>query len=142
MQANLDRGKAALCLRKTGRFIAILASVPLLATLALSATDPALAGPCGTSRPAGVHAAGSSGGSVHTATSRPSSGGGGGGGVGNLGCAGGSSASAAVHGLATTTSGRVVERGARPAARTAVHARTARTANTGAHPRGVRRPHA
>jgi len=141
MQANLDRGKAALGLRKTGRLVAILASGPLLATLALSAPASALTA-CGTSRPAGVHAAGSSGSSVHTATSRPSSGGGGGGGVGNLGCAGGSSASAAVHGLATAASGRVVERGARPAARTAVHARTARTANTGVHPRGVRRPHA
>ena len=141
MQANLDRGKAALGARSAGRFIAILAGVPLLATLALSAPDSALAA-CGASRPAGTHAAASSGGSVHTATGTAPSGGGSGGGVGSLGCANGSSASA-LHGLATAPSGRVVERGARPAARAAVHPRTAatRTANTSTHPRGVRRPH-
>jgi len=139
MQANHDRGKAAFGLRGAGRLV-----VPLLAALALSAPGPALAA-CGASRPAGVHAA-SSGGGVHAATSTASSGGGGGGGVGSLGCANGSSAPAlrpsALHGLATAASGRVVEGGARRAARTAVHARTAatRTANTSAHPRAVRRP--
>jgi hypothetical protein len=141
MQANLDRGKAALDLRSAGRFVAILAGVPLLATLALSAPDRALAA-CGASRPAGTHASASSGGSVHTATSRPPTSGGGGGGGGSLGCANGSSA-AAMRGLPVASSGRVVEGGARPA-RTATHARTAatRTANTSAHPhpRGVGRP--
>ncbi len=142
MQTNLDRGKAALRLRRAGRFVAILASVPLLGTLALSATNPALAA-CGASHPAGVHAAGSSGGSVHAATSTRPSGGGSEGGAGSLGCANGSSASA-LRGLATTASGRVVEGGAHAPARTAIHARTARTrtANTSAHPRGFRRPHA
>jgi hypothetical protein len=135
MQANHDRGKAAFGLCGAGQFV-----VPLLAALALSAPDPALAA-CGASRPAGVHAA-SSGGGVHAATGAASSGGGGGG-VGSLGCANGSSAPA-LRGLATTASGRVVEGGAHRAARTAVHARTAatRTANATAHPRGVksRRP--
>jgi hypothetical protein len=133
MQANHDHGKAAFGLCGAGRFV-----VPLLATLALSAPGPALAA-CGATRPAGVHAASSGGGSVHAATSTASSGGGGGGGVGSLGCANGSSAPA-LRGLATTASGRVVEGGAHRAARTAIHARTAstRTANTSAHPRGIK----
>ena len=67
MQANLKRGKAASGVRSVGRF-AILAGVPLIAALALSTSDPALAA-CGASRPAGVHAAASGGGSVHAATS-------------------------------------------------------------------------
>lgn len=147
MQAKFDRGKAALGLRSAGRFVAILAGVPLLATLALSAPDRALAA-CGASRPAGTHAAASGGGSVHAATGTASSGGGGGGG-GSLGCANGSSASA-VRGLPVASSGRVLEGGGRPAARTAAHARTAatrtattrpattRTASTSAHVGGVR----
>jgi hypothetical protein len=142
MQANLHRGKAALGLRGAGRFVAILAGVPLLATLALSAPDRALAA-CGASRPAGTHAAASSGGSVHTATSTAPSGGGSGGGGGSLGCANGSSASA-VRGLPVASSGRVVEGGAHAVGRTGIHARTAatRTANASAHVRGVksRRP--
>jgi len=137
MQANLDRGKAASALRGAGRFV-----VPLVAALALSAPGAAVAR-CGASRPAGTHAAASSGGSVHAATSTTSSGGGGGGGAGSLGCSNGSSATS-LRGLATTGSGRVVEGGARREARTAVHARTAatKTANTAAHPRGFKRPHA
>jgi hypothetical protein len=141
MQANLERGKAASGARSARRFVAILAGVPLVAILALSAPDRALAA-CGASRPAGTHAAASSGGSVHTATSTAPSGGGSGGGGGSLGCANGSSASAP-HGLRIATSGRVIEGGVH-AARTATHSRTAttRTANTGAHLRGVKPPHA
>ena len=134
MQANLERDKGAWGPRGAGRLV-----VPLLAALALSAPGAALAA-CGASHPAGVHG-GAGGGGVHVATSRTSSGGGGGGGT--LGCANGSSASAP-RGLATATSGRVVEGGAHRAARTAIHPRTAatKTANTSAHTRGFKRPHA
>jgi hypothetical protein len=140
MQANLDRRKAASGARSARLFVAILAGVPLLAALALSSPDRALAA-CGASRPAGVHAS-SSGGGVHAATGTPSSGGAAGGGSGSLGCANGSSASA-LHGLATTASGRVVERGAHPGVRTAVHARTAatRSTNPSGHLHAVRPSH-
>jgi hypothetical protein len=138
MQADLKRGKAASGVRSVGRSVVILAGVPLIATLVLSAPDRALAA-CGASSPAGVHAAGGGSSSgVHTATSHPaSSGGGSGGGGGTLGCANG--ASAPMRGLSTAASGRVVENGVHATGRTATHTRTAatRTANTGAHLRTV-----
>ena len=126
MQADLNGGKAAFRMRSVGLSVAILAG----ATLSLAAPDRALAA-CGTSHPAGVHAAGGGSG-VHVATSTAATSGGSGG-SGTLGCAGGSSASA-LHGLPTTSSGRVVERGAH-AARTETHARTAttKTTNVSAH---------
>jgi hypothetical protein len=129
MQTNLKRGNAAFRMRGVGLSVAILAS----ATLSLSAPDRALAACGGSSRPAGVHAAGGGGGGVHVATGIAAPSGGGGGGGGSLGCAGGSSASA-LHGLPVASSGRVVETGAH-AARTESHARTAttRTANAGVH---------
>jgi hypothetical protein len=135
MQAKLERGKAAFRMHGVGLSVAILAS----ATLSLSAPDRALAS-CGTaSHPA--HAATTSGGSVHTATSIAAPSGGSGGGGGTLGCAGGSSASA-LRGLPTASSGRVVEMGARPA-RTEGHARTAtpRTASAAAQMHGVGHAH-
>jgi hypothetical protein len=140
MQANLERGKAASGARSAGWFVAVLAGVPLIATLTLSAPDPALAA-CGASHPA--HAPAASGGSVHTTTSVAAPSGGGGGG-GSLGCANGSSAAAPLRGLPTAASGKVVENGVHAPARTAVHTRTATTstANTGAHLRGVKPPHA
>jgi hypothetical protein len=148
MQVNLERGRPASGGRSGGYF-AILAGAPLIAALALSAPDPALAA-CGASHPAGVHTATGTG--VHTATSRPptSGAGGGGGGAGSLGCPNGSSAPAlhggggALHGLPVATSGRVVEGGARSAAHTATHARPAPTkaTNASAHLRGVKPPHA
>jgi hypothetical protein len=104
MQARIERAKTASVAHSVGRF-AILAGVPLIATLALSVTDPAFAA-CGASHPAGVHTG--AGGSAHAATAHPASGGGGGGGGGSLKCAGGSSA-AALRGLPTAASGRVVE---------------------------------
>jgi hypothetical protein len=106
MQARIERGKAASGVRSVGR-LAILAGVPLIATLALSVTEPAFAAACGgASHPAGVHTG--AGGSAHAATAHPASGGGGGGGGGSLGCAGGSSAPA-LRGLPTAASGRVIE---------------------------------
>jgi hypothetical protein len=135
MQAKLERGKAAFRMHGVGLSVAILAS----AALSLSAPDRALAS-CGTaSHPA--HAATTSGGSVHTATSIAAPSGGSGGGGGSLGCAGGSSASAP-HGLQTAASGRVLEPGVR-AARTEPRARTAttRTANAALHMHGVGRAH-
>jgi hypothetical protein len=135
MQANLERGKAASGVRSVGRF-AILAGTPLIGVLALCAPDRALAACGGASHPA--HAAAISGGSVHAATGIPATSGGGGGG-GSLGCANGSSASA-LHGLATTTSGRVIENGG---GHTATHTRTSttRTANTSTHSHVVRPQH-
>ena len=135
MQADLKRGNAAFRMHGVGLSVAILAS----ATLSLSAPDRALAS-CGTaSHPA--HAATTSGGSVHTATSIAAPSGGSGGGGGSLGCAGGSSASVP-HGLQTAASGRVLEPGVR-AARTEPHARTAttRTANAAMHMHGVGHAH-
>ena len=144
MQAELKRGRAASGVRSVGRSLAILAGVPLIATLALSAPDRALAAACGAASPAGVHAAG--GGStsgVHAATSHASSGGGSGGGGGTLGCANGASAPA-VHGLSTAASGRVVENGVHARGHTTTHTRTAatRTANTGAHLHAFKGHHA
>jgi hypothetical protein len=145
MQAELKRGGAASGVRSIGRSLAILAGVPLIATLALCAPDRALAAQCGGGGPTGVHAApgGGGGGGVHSQTSHPASGGGGGGGGGGtLGCAGG--ASVPMRGLSTAASGRVVQNGVRATGRTATHTRTAatktaatRTANTGAHLRTV-----
>jgi hypothetical protein len=140
MQADLERGKAASGLRGVGRFT-VLAGASLIAALALSISDPALAA-CGPSRPAGVHAAASGVGSVHTTTSIVAPSGGGGG--GSLGCANGSSASG-MRGLPVSASGRVLENGVRGAAhtRTAIaRGATTRTANTSVHVRGVRPPHA
>lgn len=116
MQSNLERGMAASRVRSVGRFVAILAGVPLIAVLALCAPDRALAA-CGATHPAGVHAGGGGAG-VHTATSSSTTSGGGGGGGGTLGCPNGSSA-AALHGLPTDTSGRVVEGRVHSAARAA-----------------------
>jgi hypothetical protein len=124
MQADLTGGKAAFRIRSVGFSVAILAG----ATLSLSAPERALAA-CGTSRPAGVHAAGSGTAGIHVATSTAATSSGGGG-SGSLGCAGGSSASA-LHGLPTTSSGRVVETGAH-AGRTETHVRTAATKTTNA----------
>ena len=131
MQAKLERRKAAFRTHGVGLSVAILASATTLAsaTLSLSAPDRALAS-CGTaSHPA--HAATTSGGSVHTATSIAAPSGGSGGGGGSLGCAGGSSASAP-HGLRTAASGRVLEPGVRAGAHTETHARTARTRTSNA----------
>jgi hypothetical protein len=141
MQANLECGKAASGPRSASPFVAILASVPLIATLVLSAPDRALAA-CAPSHPAGTHAAASGGGSVHAATSRPPTSGGGGGGDGSLGCPNGSSASA-LHGLPTAASGKIIEPGAHSAAHAATQTRAAstRTANDSAHLRGVKPPH-
>ena len=139
MQADLKRGEGASGPRGAGRLAAILAGAPLIAMLTLCAPDQTLAA-CGASHPAGVHAAGSGGGSVHAATgiAAPSSGGGGG---GSLGCANGSSASG-LRGLPVAASGRVVEGGAHRA-HTASRVRTAptRTGNASAHLRGVRPGH-
>jgi hypothetical protein len=144
MQANLESGKAASGALSVGRFVGILAGVPLVAILALCSPDRAIAAACGgASHPA--HSASTGGGGVVAATARPptSGGGGGGGGGGSLGCANGSSA-AAPHGLPVASSGRVLDGGSVHAAHTATHARTAATsaAHTGAHLRGVRPPHA
>jgi hypothetical protein len=142
MQDRLERGGAASGVRSISR-LAFFAGVSLIAGLALSAPQAALAA-CGTSHPAGVHS-GAAGTGVHAATSRPSSGGGGGGGVGTLGCANGASVPAP-HGLSMTSSGRVVETGVHAphaAARTTTP-RTAATkpANATAHLRPVKSPHA
>ncbi len=126
MQADLNGGKAAFRMRSVGLSVAILAG----ATLSLAAPDRALAA-CGTSHPAGVHAAGSGAGGSHAATSTVATSGGSGGGSGTLGCAGGSSGSA-MRGLPTTSSGRVVEVGAHAGARTEIHARNAATRTTSA----------
>jgi hypothetical protein len=138
MQTNLERGKAASGARCAGRVAAILASVPLIAVLGLAAPDRALAGACGTSHPAGVHAGTTSG--IHNPTSTVKTGSAGGGG-GSLGCANGSSSTAALNSLATSTSGKVVEGRAHPVAHAATHTKTAatRTANTSsAHSRAVK----
>jgi len=147
MQANLERCKAASGARSVGRFVAILASVPLIATLTLCTPDRALAA-CEPSHPAGAHAAASGAGSVHAPTARPpTSGSGAGGGGGTLGCANGSSTSALhglpLHGLPMAASGKVVEPGARAGANTATQTRTAttKTANDIAHLRSVKPPH-
>lgn len=143
MQDRLERGSAASGVRSVSR-LAFFAGVPLIAGLALSAPQAALAA-CGPSHPAGVHAA-AAGTGVHTATSRPSSGGAGGGGGGTLGCANGASVPAP-HGLSMASSGRVVEMGVhapRMETRTTTHARTTATkpANATAHLRPVKSPHA
>ncbi len=139
MQADLKRGEGASGPRPVGRLAAILAGAPLIAMLTLCAPDQTLAA-CGASHPAGVHAAGSGGGSVHAATGIAAPSGGGGGG-GSLGCANGSSASG-LRGLPVAGSGRVVEGGAHRA-HTASRVRTAptRTGNASAHLRGVRPGH-
>jgi hypothetical protein len=136
MQARIERAKTVSGVRSVGRF-AILAGVPLIATLALSAPDRAFAGACGgASHPA--HAASTSGGSVHTATGIPPTSGGGVGGGGSGGCANGSSA-APLHGLATAGSGRVIENVAHPGTHTKTA--TTRTANTNLHSRVARPQH-
>ncbi|HZZ25738.1 MAG TPA: hypothetical protein VFE60_25710 [Roseiarcus sp.] len=145
MQANFKRGKATPGVRSVGRSVGILAGVPVIATLALCTPNAALAA-CGASHPAGVHAAGGGGG-VHVATSMPAtSGGGGGGGVGTLGCANGASA-AALRGLPTASSGRVVEPNVHAVAHMTAGTRTAtartattRTANASARFAAVRPP--
>lgn len=131
MQAKLERGKAAFRMHGVGLSVAILAS----ATLSLSATDRALAACGGSSHPA--RAASSGAGGTHVATSTVATSGGSGGGA-SSGCPTGGNTSA-VHGLAATASGRVVETGAH-AARPEHHAaRTATTRTTGttAHLRSV-----
>jgi hypothetical protein len=139
MQANFKRGKAVSGVRSVGRF-AILAGVPLIATLAFS-PRPGVRGMW--SEPSrGVHTG--VGGGTHAATGilAPSRGGGGGG--GSLGCAGGSSASA-LRGLPTASSGRVVETGAhamgRPTARMTAHTTATKSTNASAHVHAVRPPH-
>jgi hypothetical protein len=137
MQANLKPNKAAPSRRSVGRSIAILAGVPLIATVAFCA--PALAA-CGVSHPAGVHAAATGASGVHVATSKPATSAGSGG-SGTLGCAGGSSATA-LRGLPVATSGRVMETGSH-AAHAATTSRNAVTkiTNASAHLRGVKSPH-
>jgi hypothetical protein len=146
MQVNLEPGKAASAMRSVSR-LPILAGVPLIAALALSAPERALAA-CGTSRPAGVHTATAHTG-VHTTTSRPAASGGGGGGGGvSLGCANGSSAIAAPHALPVASSGKVIEGGAHPVAHattprpSTATAKAAKPANASAHLRGVKPPKA
>jgi hypothetical protein len=136
MQADLS-GKAAFRMRGIGLSIAVLAG----ATLLLFAPDKALATCGGSSRPAGVHAAGGGSGGVHVASTTVARSSGGSAGGGNLGCAGGSSASA-MHGLPVASSGRVVETGAH-SARTESHTRTAttRTANAGVHMHAIGHGH-
>ena len=134
MQAKLERGEAAFRMRSVGLSVAIFAGVPLIAALAFSTAESALAA-CGASHPAGVHAATASSG-VHAAASTPATAGGGGGGT--LGCANGASASA-LHGLPVAASGRVIETGAR-ASRATTHA-ARRTTNASAHLRAVRPAH-
>jgi hypothetical protein len=133
MQTNLKRGNAAFRMRGIGLSVAILAST----TLSLSAPDRALAGCGGASRPAGVRPAVSGTAGVHAATGIAAPSGGGGGG-GSLGCAGGSSVSA-MRGLRTTSSGRVVEAGARTMGHPTTRARAASNASTHVH--AVRAPH-
>jgi hypothetical protein len=128
MQSN-ERGRAASGAHSVGRFVAIFAGVPLIAILALSAPDRALAA-CGSTKPAGVHSTTGSG--LHIATSKPPTSGSGGG-SGTLGCANGSSASA-LHGLPMAASGRVLEGEPHTAAHTTLkRTATTRTADTGAH---------
>ena len=110
MQGKLERGKAAFQIPSAGSSVSIWAGASFIAAMALFAPDHARAACGGASAPAGIHAGGGGGGGVHVATSRPATSAGGGGG-GTLGCAGGSSGSA-LHGLPTTSSGRVVETGA------------------------------
>ena len=138
MQADFKRGKAASDVRS--RLVAILAGVPLIATLALFAPDRALAACGAAGLPAGVHAAAGGGGGVHAATGVAAPSGGGGGG-GTLGCAGGASAPA-LRGLPVAASGRVAEGGAHRA-HTASRVRTAptRTGNASAHLHAVRPGH-
>ncbi len=154
MQANFKRGKVASGVRSVGRSVAILAGVPLIATLAFGAPNVALAA-CGASAPAGIHAAGGGGGGgggVHVATSRVATSSGGGGG-GSSGCPTGASAPA-LRGLPVAASGRVIETGGQAAGHTTTYARTAatmtatrrtaattpamRTANVGVHLPAVR----
>jgi hypothetical protein len=141
MQAKLKRGEAAFPTRSVGLSIAIFAGVPLVAALTFGAPNRALAACGASSHPAGIHAAGGGGGGVHVATGIAAPSGGGGAGSGSLGCAGGSSA-AALRGLPTTSSGRVVETGAH-AARTENHVKTAttRTANATSHMHSVGHAH-
>jgi hypothetical protein len=134
MQTNLKRGNAAFRMRGVGLSLAILAST----TLSLSAPDRALAGCGGASRPAGVRPAVSGAAGVHVATGIAAPSGGGGGGGGSLGCAGGSSVSA-MRGLPTTSSGRVVEAGARTMGHPTTRTRAA--SNASAHVHAVRAPH-
>jgi hypothetical protein len=139
MQAKLGRGKAAFCTRSVGLSVATLASVPLIAILALCAPDQALAARCGASAPMGVHPSGGGGvAGVHALTSRPAtSGGGGGGGGGTLGCANGASNS--LRGLPMAGSGRVIQPGAH-AAHTAMRP-TTRTTTHASAPMHFARPH-
>jgi hypothetical protein len=124
MPMKVERGKAAL---GAGLCFAILASV----ASSLAFPHQALAACGGSSRPAGVHAAGSGSAGVHVASTTVTRSSGASGGGGTLGCAGGSVASP-LRGLPVASSGRVLEPGAH-AARNATHARTAttRTANAG-----------
>jgi hypothetical protein len=144
MQANFEHCKAASGPRSARPFIAILASVPLIATLALCAPDRALA-VCG----AATHPAGGGGGGIHTGVgggAHPAGGGGGVSGGGGGGCSSGSSA-LGLRGLPMAASGRVLAGGVPE--RTATTKRTAststatraaptRVANAGAHFGGVR----
>jgi hypothetical protein len=131
MQAKLERGKRALRMRGIGLSFAILAS----AALSLSAPGRALAACGGASHPA--HAASSGAGGTHAATSTVTTSGGG---SVSSGCATGGVS--AVHGLTTSSSGRVVEIGAH-ASRTASSARTAttKTANAAVHMHAFRTSH-
>jgi hypothetical protein len=123
MQANhFESGKAASGARKVRPFATILASVPLIATLALCAPDRALAG-CGAAPSAG-------GGGTHTGVgggAHPAGGGahpaGGGG-----GCANGSAL--ALHALPMAASGRVLAGGVPAHAVTSKRTATTRTATT------------
>jgi hypothetical protein len=131
---------------------AAILGVPVIATLALSAPDRALAG-CGASAPAVAHPAAVGGGSVHSGGGGGGVHSGGGSGGGGGGCPNGASAlhGLPLHGLPMAASGRVVEAGMRSAVHTGTDARTATTktatraaptriANASAHLGGVRLP--
>jgi hypothetical protein len=137
MQMMLGRGKAALGARGAWLCFAIFAS----AASSLAFPHQALAACGGSSRPAGVHAAGSGSAGVHVASTTVTRSSGASGGGGTLGCAGGSVA-AALHGLPVASSGRVVQPGAH-AAHAETHARTAttRTANVNGRVHAFGRSH-
>jgi hypothetical protein len=132
MQMKLERCKAALCARGAAVSVAILAS-------SLNFPHQALAACGGSSRPAGVHAAGSGAGAVHPPSTTVTRSSGVSGGSGTLGCAGGSVASP-LRGLPVASSGRVVQPGAH-AAHADTHARTTRTANVGGRMHAFGRAH-
>ena len=137
MQTNLKRGQAASRARSA---VVIAASASAVAAFSFFVPNSALAA-CGASHPAGVHAASTGAGGVHTSTGIAAPSGAGGGGGGTLGCANGSSAST-LKGLPTTASGKVVEPDVH-AARPEPHTKAAptQTASSAAHAHAVKPAH-